>query len=352
MIESLAAHRPGIIAALERIDQADGPGLSAVNRWATDLRSRLLVFTSRGKLIRGALVAATADALGRAADAATYEVAAAVELVQSFLLVHDDIMDEDPIRRGSPAIYEQYRRYGSENGFRDSARFGESMGICGGDVAVLKAIAALTRIDTKAETRTRLIELLSTEIARVGVAQMADVANGHSPSGATEEEILSVYRYKTGRYTFSVPMMLGAILAGAGEGVVETLSAWGELQGVIFQIRDDHLGIMGDTNEIGKPSATDISSNKQTLHRLHLLERLPGTEWVDVGGYFGHDHLSHGQIDRVRRALEGTGTLDLLGARIDSLRNQANVLLNGLDLPASARCAFSAIDAYNAERAV
>lgn len=350
MIETLGTHRDGIVAALREIDVAQGPALSRVNVWGSDLRERLIAFAERGKLIRGSLVAASASALGRTPDRAVYTVAAAVELVQAFLLIHDDIMDEDSVRRGEPSVFEQYRRYGCDKGFTASARFGESMAICGGDVAVLMAVAALGRLDAKATTTVRLVTLLSEEIARVGVAQMADVANGHSPRAASEEDILSVYRYKTGRYTFSLPLMAGAILADADEPVVEALSSWGESQGVIFQIRDDHLGIMGETDEIGKPAGSDVTSNKQTLHRLYLLARLPGTEWSDVSGYFGHEHLSLEQIQRVREALEGTGTLRVLEQRIEGLREEAGAVLNALELPPERRAIFDAIDRYNASR--
>ncbi|MFW5686105.1 MAG: polyprenyl synthetase family protein [Spirochaetota bacterium] len=352
MIETLGIHRAPILGALERIDATQGESYTGVNAWAPDLRDRLLEFTARGKLIRGSLVAATAEALGRTPDDDVYTVAAAVELVQSFLLVHDDIMDEDPIRRGMPAIYEQYRRYGEERGYTHVRRFGESMGICGGDVAVLMALSSLAGIAADAETRVRLVRLLSDEIAKVGVAQMADVANGHSPTAASEEEIVSVYRFKTGRYTFSLPLMLGAMLAAADRRLIDLLSTWGEIQGVVFQIRDDHLGLMGETGEIGKPSASDVTSNKQTLHRLHLFERLPGSEWADVAGYFGHEHLSAAQISRVREALAGTGTLDLLEARVRELRAEAASLLDQAGLDERRRGVFDAIDEYNASRTV
>ena len=352
MIDSLDVYREGIIDALRRIDHEQGARLAGVNAWGADLRTRLVEFTSRGKLIRGSLVVAAAEAFGRAADRPVSTVAAALELVQSFLLIHDDIMDEDPVRRGVPAVFEQYRRHGCDAGFRDPARLGESMGICAGDVAVLLAVTALAGVDLDAAVRLRLIALLGEEIAKVGVAQMADVANGHSSHAATEEEILSVYRFKTGRYTFSLPLMLGALIADAPAPVVDALSAWGELQGIVFQIRDDHLGVMGETAEIGKRAGSDITANKQTLHRLHLLERLPGTQWADVEDLFGHDHLSVAQMQRVRDALEGTGTLELLDGRVDELREQARSVLNAAGLDERTRAVFTAIDAYNAGRTV
>lgn len=350
MIGTLADHRAPIVDALGRIDRDHGEALGRINGWGDDLRRRLVAFAAGGKLIRGSLVAATAKAFGVEPAHDVYTVAASLELIQSFLLIHDDIMDEDPVRRGMPAVYEQYRRYASENSYRDPGRFGESMGICGGDVAALLAISAIGGTGLAAEIRVRLMKMMTDEIAKVGVAQMADVANGHSPHAASEEEILSVYRYKTGRYTFSLPLMLGAILAGADDTVVDALSRWGELEGMVFQIRDDHLGVMEETTEIGKPAGSDITANKQTLHRLYLLDRLADTRWADVAGYFGHAHLSGNQIARVREALRETGTIATLDELVERLRAEAGELLDSVDLPQSVRDAFAGIDAYNATR--
>ncbi len=352
MIDVIAAHRSPIVTALREIDRSLCHALAPVNRWGDDLRSRLLDFTERGKLIRGSLVAAASTALGREPDRAVYTVAAAVELVQSFLLIHDDIMDEDPLRRSAPAVFEQYRRLGLEHGYRNPGRFGESMGICAGDVAVLVGFAAVGAIDASPTTRVRLTTLLANEIAKVGVAQMADVSNGHAPQPATEAEIVSVYRFKTGRYTFSLPLMLGAVLADADEPTIDALSRWGEVQGIIFQIRDDQLGLMQDTSEIGKPAGSDVAADKQTLHRLVLLDRLPGSGYEDVRAYFGQDAPRPDQIARIREALSATGTIVAIEERVRALQSEAAAELSSLDLPDAARRVFGAIDAYNACRTV
>lgn len=351
MIDALSVHREPVAKALREIDATLAIDLDGVSAWGPDLRARLVEFASNGKLIRGSLVAASASAFGHEPDPATYTVAAALELIQSFLLIHDDIMDEDEVRRGMPAVYEQYRRLGHEQGYRRADRFGESMGICGGDVAALLAISAVTTIDVPPETRLRITRLVTDEIAKVGVAQMADVANGHSPRGASEEEIIAVYRYKTGRYTFSLPLMLGAILAGAHESVVDALSRWGEIQGIVFQIRDDHLGVMEETDDIGKPAGSDITANKQTLHRLYLLERLPQTTWAEVAGYFGAHTIARRQIERVREALVETGTIAALDDLVVRLREEASQLLDDAGISDEARRALDAIDAFNAGRA-
>ena len=351
MISTLSAHRAGIVAAFERIAGEHGAALEKVNDLGPDLMNRLIAFASSGKLIRGSLVVATSEMLGTPADESVYTIAAALELVQSFLLVHDDIMDQDPVRRGKPSIHEQYRVAGVKQEYSETVRFGESMGICAGDVAVLLAVEAISALPIDPALALRLVRLVSAEIGKVGVAQMADVANGHRPTAANAQEIENVYRFKTGRYTFSLPMMLGAIYAGQTDEIVRGLSEWGELQGVVFQIRDDQLGVMSDTDEIGKPAGTDITSDKQTLHRLEFFAR-SGAEQERLRALFGSGSISQKDLTDLRDAMKSTGTLAALDDRVASLRDRASQILDRLTLTNDQRTRLNEIDAFNSSRTV
>ncbi len=351
MIASLTAHRQGISDAIRDIAAQYGSAAAQVNDWGPDLLDRLVDFATAGKLIRGSLVVATASLFGTRPDESLYTIAAALELVQSFLLIHDDIMDQDPVRRGKQAIYTQYQNRGQAEDYRDWTRFGESMGICAGDVAILLAIEAVASLPVEPAKGLQLVRLISAEISKVGIAQMADVANGHRPNDASADEIVSVYRYKTGRYTFSLPMMLGALYAGQSEAAVDALSEWGELQGVVFQIRDDQLGVMSETEEIGKPAGSDITSDKQTLHRLEFLARC-GADQPGLAELFGSDSIASEELDTLRSAMQTSGVLDALERRVRSLRAKAAEVIQKLDLTSAQREALAEIDAFNAERSV
>ncbi|MFW6212565.1 MAG: polyprenyl synthetase family protein [Spirochaetota bacterium] len=350
MIETLGAYREAVRAEIKRIiDEA--AHLDNVNQWGVDLRRRLSSFATRGKLIRGCLVPAVQAAFGTIPTRDAHRVGAVIELIQSFLLIHDDIMDEDPVRRGATSVHEQYRLVGVDGTYGNTQRFGESMGICAGDVAVLLAFEALMGLGVTDELKVQITKLVASEIADVGVAQMADVANGHRPSSASEEEILTVYRLKTGRYTFSVPLMLGALLAGVASGSVELISRWGELQGLIFQIRDDELGLLGEEADIGKPSGSDIATDKQTLHRALLLKLCHQHGCADLAELFGRADLTRADIERVRAALEETGTLREMERRVAELDAEAAPILDQIsELDDSGRTIFEKIAEYNVKR--
>lgn len=350
MIDLLSNYRSGIERALSQVIRGS-EHLSRVNSWGPDLIERLYQFAASGKLIRGSLVCASAQAFGSEPGPAAYRVGAVMELIQSFLLIHDDIMDQDAIRRGAPAVYEQYRLQGHTDEYSNTARYGESMGICAGDVAVLLAFEAISTLELPPSLVVAVSRFVAAEIADVGVAQMADVAHGHQPSEPSEQQILDVYRMKTGRYTFSVPLVLGAMLAGADQSAISAVSEWGEIQGVIFQLRDDELGLMGETNEIGKPAGTDVSSDKKTLHRALLLARCGESGCDEVRRLFGTDEIGEAGMQKVRQALRDTGTLTELARRVEALGTKAQPLLDSMTgLTDEGRDAFARLAEYNASR--
>ena len=350
MIDALKRHREPIVRSLTALISSAATHLDRVSIWGPDFRSRLIDFSTRGKLIRGSLVAAGAEVFNGEPESDLYQVAAAVELAQSFLLIHDDIMDEDVVRRGQPSIFEQYRRMGADSGYSRTGRFGESMGICAGDIAMLLAIEGVALASFDPALRIELIRRIAAVIADVAVAQMADVANGHGPGHATEEEILSVYRYKTGRYTFSLPLCLGALIAHAPPDEIEMLGRWGELQGSIFQIRDDELGLMEDGEDTGKPTASDIGADKQTLHRLKLLAAVPGTRWEQIGSYFGRP-VSRTQLDEVRAALGELGVLSEINGRVLQLHEESMSIMDQMrSVGAGAKSMLREIADFNRKR--
>jgi len=232
---------------------------SIINSWGKDVCDRFLEFISQGKMLRGSLLFASYALFTQKESKDVVLAAAAIELFQSSLIVHDDIMDGDTMRRGKPTIWMQY----------GGVRVGEGMAICFGDIGFFLAYELLSNIHSEEVTT-----LFSKELSSVVLAQMQDVSSGFSEREPTKEEIITLYRYKTGRYTFSLPLMTGAILAKQNKILITQLEKIGELLGILFQLKDDELGLFGDEKETGKPLGSDIRENKKTVHRLFLLQKL------------------------------------------------------------------------------
>ena len=106
---------------------------------------------------------------------------------------------------------------------------------------------------------------------------MQDVAASQTVKRLSEDDILSVYRYKTARYTFSLPLVAGAKLARASDTDLAVLDSLGEDIGIMFQIRDDELNLLGDPQITGKSKGSDVREHKQTLLSLYLAKSTQGS---------------------------------------------------------------------------
>ncbi|HTP58352.1 MAG TPA: polyprenyl synthetase family protein, partial [Spirochaetia bacterium] len=301
--------KPPIARELRRLLESRSAELGRINGWGPDMLARFVPFCLKGKMIRGGLLVLGWEmhARHKASGAAPREVlqaAAAIEMLHSSLLIHDDIMDNDRLRRGERTIFAQYEQAGRRAHAPDPAAFGRSMGTCAGDAGYFLAVEALARLSLDPLRKASLISLISRELTYVAVAQMQDLAFAASSRVPSREDVLALYLYKTARYTFSVPLMAGALMAGAPPAVQRKLGELGERLGVIFQVRDDEMGIFGSEKQTGKPVGSDIREGKKTLLYLELLHKARGREKRALAAMFGNADLTPAQSRRIGEAIE------------------------------------------------
>lgn len=272
------------------------------------LLNELVEFSGRGKMVRGGLVSYCYKLFtGQDRHPHSIALGALLELLQSALLIHDDIMDQDELRRGKETLYFQYQKEGLGQGIEQARHRGVSLAICGGDVSLFWAMDLLGQMDLNQEMSQQLLERISREMVYVGLAQMEDVRNGHRKDSVSLEAILNLYRFKTGRYTFSLPLMLGAILAGKSRHIQDTLAHWGELLGILFQIKDDYLGLAGDKDKLGKPLGSDIREGKQTIYFRYLMDSLENGEREGISGIFGNSNAMDSDLHRIYSLMQHKG---------------------------------------------
>jgi geranylgeranyl diphosphate synthase type I len=334
---------------------------------------RIREFCGRGKMIRGCLVFLGAEAGGGARAVDVPLVAAAMELFQAGLLAHDDIMDRDQTRRGAPTIHARYAaeaeaRFAAEALAREAGaapRFaagpgealhvGEALGICLGDLCYFEAFAALSRAflgATRDHLRFNEIHRLCADVlARVAVAQMADVRWGASKAEVSEEEILAMYRGKTAHYSFSLPLAAGALCADRAD-LVAPFTDLGERLGILFQIRDDELGLFGDEESTGKGHASDLREGKKTLFRSRLLAAAPACELPRLRALFGGGAEAGAEdIAYIRRLAEELGVASSIREMTRRAELEALSIVRGLpDLSPEAAAIFGGLIEYVTRR--
>ena len=325
ILEYMAAKRPAIANELRSIADRRGRVLQGRMAGGADLMGRIVEMSLKGKMIRGCLVFLGRDvavpkdvAVPRDAtvptdaarpDGEVVGLAAAMELFQTGLLVHDDIMDRDTLRRGGPTIHASYASELRDAGIEESGRFGEALGICAGDACYFEAFAALAPTLAGKPRASEILAVCAEFLSEVVVAQMADVRWGASETEASEADILAMYRFKTARYSFSLPLAVGALSAGS-DALAPPLIELGELLGTLFQLRDDELGLFGDMASTGKGVGSDLREGKKTLFRARLLAAAPSRELPRLAALFGGTvEAGPEDIAYIRRLSEELGVM-------------------------------------------
>ncbi|NCA82908.1 MAG: polyprenyl synthetase family protein, partial [Opitutae bacterium] len=161
--------------------------------------------------------------------------------------------------------------------------------------------------------------------------------------------------YKTGRYTFSLPLVVGAMLAAAPAGHIKELDQAGENLGVVFQLKDDELGIFGDSAQSGKRADSDIREDKKTLMRHFLFQAADAELKTKLGAVFGSREPGPAGLQLVREALEQTGARAKVRDYMHCFAMEASERIGGLPPQAGGRAqeareAFRELFRYSVER--
>ena len=264
-----------------------------------------LVFAG-GKRLRPALsywgfVAAGGDTTRGDAMADLVSIAAALELLHAFALIHDDVMDGSEARRGLSATHvhvaEHHRMC---DGLGDSDQFGLAVAILLGDLAHSEA----ERIVAGMPPRVRhLWQDLTLELIAGQRTDLIAAAAGHRLDLDTARRIAHL---KSGAYTIQRPALLGAEAAQASPAAVRALTAYGRHAGLAFALRDDILGVWGDPDHTGKPAGDDLASGKATVLRALAGEEFDGPADRALRR-LGTDTASAADVDLVRSAMESVG---------------------------------------------
>ncbi|MGH2318112.1 polyprenyl synthetase family protein [Planococcus sp. SE5232] len=213
-----------------------------------------------GKRIRPILLLAVLHELNGQEHPDALKVAAAIEMIHTYSLIHDDLpsMDDDDLRRGMPTNHKV---------------FGEAIAILAGDALLTYSFGIVARLqNVSSDDKIRLIDLMSVSSGAEGMVggQVLDIEGEEKK--LTLEELEQVHRLKTGALlTYSI--LAGGILAQATNEEIMALSRFGEHLGLAFQIQDDILDVTGTSQELGKTAGKDESSEKSTYPGILTLPK-------------------------------------------------------------------------------
>lgn len=290
---------------------------------SVDMLESLKEFTLRGgKRIRPALVYYGYLCFNDQNLDEVLKAGITVELIQTALLVHDDIIDKDDLRRNKPTLHKIY-----SDQFKDK-HIGNSLAIIAGDLALSLANENLLKLDFENNKKIKACLVVNDILNKVEYGQELDIISTKNKD-TTESHISLIHKLKTGKYTFEGPLKIGATLAGANEEDMITLESISYFMGQAFQIQDDILGLFSDTKKIGKPIGSDIREGKKTLLIIKALKEAIEEDKNYLENIIGKKELSIDEIENVKEIIIKTGSLNYSKKKAEQfIENAEEIIIN------------------------
>lgn len=252
------------------------------------------------------------------------KAAASLELLHTFAIVHDDIMDSSAERRGEPTTV---------------AKLGLDTALLVGDLALVLADACLRSSGFPTDVLVPALDEYSAMQVRVIAGQHLDVT--------TDSELQTVERarriavLKSGSYSVEGPLAIGLRLAGTGDDAVAAFARYAAPLGEAFQLRDDILGVFGEPSVVGKPIDADIREGKRNVLYALTAQALERAEREGfLTGWGGGERLTSDEVGELRALVERSGARAAVEGSIDRLQDEAIAALATIDVPLDARAAL------------
>jgi geranylgeranyl diphosphate synthase, type I len=281
------------------------------------------VIESGGKRLRPLFCCLGYLAAGKEIDEQTVRAAAALELLHTFAIVHDDVMDRSPSRRGVPATWVHLAEAHREDGLPgDPDAYGLAGAILLGDLALVLAGRALRESGFEHDRLLPALERYDRMRAEVVAGQYLDVLAAHRGS-ADEERARRIAVLKSGGYTVEGPLHIGALLGGGSAELMDNLTRYGVALGEAFQLRDDVLGAFGDPEVTGKDRDSDLREGKRTVLVAKAEAAASPADRAFLAGRLGRPDASPAELERARTILRDTGALEATLSLIEELVTEA-----------------------------
>lgn len=285
-----------------------------------------------GKRLRPSMVLAAAQAFGAAPEKALH-VAVAVETFHNFTLMHDDIMDKAPLRRGMTTVHEKYD---------------DNTAILSGDAMFVQAYEALATAEPS--TLPALLRRFNTTAREVCEGQQLDM-EFETRNDVSIEEYLEMIRLKTS-VLLAAALQMGAVVAGAEPEQQEAVYEYGLHVGLAFQLQDDYLDAFGNPETFGKQVGGDILADKKTFLYLSALERADEGQRKALDGWLGQNHNAGDKVEAVRAIFLATEADEALKNELDKHYRLAIKNLGKLNVDHDSRELFRYLAQLVGERTV
>jgi len=336
--ETLNRYRPLVDGEISRLlEGIEVPGLCEIVRHHLGFTDRLegQAIEFGGKRIRAAICLLVCEGAGGETTTAV-PAAAAIELLHSFTLLHDDVADRDEIRRGRVTVWR---------------RWGMGQAITAGDAIFALANVAIGSLEQAGSPAVAVCAAageLNVAALVVSEGQHLDIAYERRPD-ISVDDYLSMIAKKTASL-FARAAAIGAIVGGASKETRERVRSFGHHLGIAYQIRDDVLGIWGDPVELGKPVGSDLRRDKRSLPIVYALSSGPEAERERIAERLREGIATDEAAEAVARRLEDVGAREFCERMVEESSERALAELERAGLREGARADLRMLTGYLAKR--
>ncbi len=268
------------------------------------------ILSRGGKRIRGALVMLGYEMSGGQNMELALKAARALEMMQAYILIIDDIQDRSAVRRGGPAAHKLLERYHEEQHMAgDAEHFGIAVALNSALGGAHAAEVILANLDCSEEIRIKLLSIMNQTMLITAHGQTNDIVN-ELVADVDEAAVNRVLEWKTAHYTFLNPLHVGMVLANADCHATDAITDYAMHAGKAFQITDDILGIFGTEQESGKSPMDDIREGKRTLLTVYALEHASKADKNFLIQVLGNQNISPVEFEQCKRIIEESGALE------------------------------------------
>ncbi|MFF7474291.1 polyprenyl synthetase family protein [Streptomyces sp. NPDC008092] len=334
-----AAFKNRVDDVLRRFVAEEAGLFAAVDPLLGPVAGQLEAAVADGKRLRAAFCYWGWRAVGQPDSDALVRAAASMELVHAAAVVHDDLIDDSPLRHGRPTSHIALRA-----AVRDRPRADDtarSLAMLVGDLLMSLAGQLFATCGLPAAYLARARPLWSVLARELIAGECLELLR--TGAGPDTTASLKVIRYKTAKYTVEQPLLIGGTLAGAGERLCEGYSAYGLPLGEAFQLRDDLLGLFGAPEHTGKANADDVRGHRPTALLAETWRLARADDRERLGALLGCRDLDADGLDAVREVMCRLGAPDRIEHMIGARVAEALDALHDLNVPAPATGALTSL---------
>jgi len=278
---------------------------------STELLTEIIrMIDAGGKRFRPAAMYYTYRALGGSDKKKIMQACMSIELLHTFAVIHDDIIDKSDTRRGSPTVHKSLENKYKKLGMRDHKHLANSTALIVGDLAFTLSEKSLNDSGFSNDLIIKAQEVLSFTKSSTIFGEHLDMITGAQSDIPKQKVVEKILENKTAVYTFECPIALGAILAGATKTETKILKKVGNLLGKAFQIQDDILGVFADEKVLGKSVTSDLEEGKKTILISYAFKLANRAQKKILNRVLGKEGITIKMLNQVRDILRDTGSLN------------------------------------------